>query len=126
MRGVIVYDHTDNRGNTSLILADSALMKMSKNKDYLIFTMYDGVSYMETNIQRYRDTTYEVQHVDFYRQELIIPLKNYSFEKSDSSRFGDQANSMKWVQLAAEQDTLRKSTKEEQDKQYNGIRQSGY
>jgi methionyl-tRNA formyltransferase len=126
MRGVMVYDHTDNRGNTSLILADSALMKMSKNKDYLIFTMYDGASYMETNIQRYRDTTFEVQHVDFYRQELIIPLKNYSFEKSDSSRFGDQANSMKLVQLAAEQDTLRKSTKEAHDKQYNAIRQSGY
>ena len=31
MHGVMVYNHTKNKGNTSLTLADSALMKMSKD-----------------------------------------------------------------------------------------------
>jgi lipopolysaccharide export system permease protein len=35
MYGVMVYDHSDNKGNTSLTVADSAMMKMSKAKDYL-------------------------------------------------------------------------------------------
>ena len=33
MHGVMVYDHTSNKGNTSLSIADSAFMKRSKNKD---------------------------------------------------------------------------------------------
>jgi len=124
MHGVMVYDHTGKKGNTSLILADSALIRMSKHKDYLTFTMYDGASYMETNTRKYRDTTLEVQHTDFRKQELIIPLKNYSFEKSDSSRFGDQANSMRIAQLVTERDTLHKSSTAVHERSYDNLRRN--
>ena len=124
MHGVMVYDHTGKKGNTSLILADSALIRMSRHKDYLTFTMYDGASYMETNTRKFRDTTLEVQHIDFEKQELIIPLKNYSFEKSDSSRFGDQANSMRIAQLVVEQDTLHKSAAAVHKRGYENLRRS--
>ena len=42
MHGVMVYNHTGNKGNTSLTLADSAQMKMSKDKSYLTFVMFNG------------------------------------------------------------------------------------
>ncbi len=106
MHGVMVYDHTSNKGNTSLSLADSAMMKMSKNKDYLTFTLYNGTNYQENNVRKYRDTTLELQHIDFEKQELIIPLKNYSFQKSDSSRYGDQVKSMRLRQLKDQKDSL--------------------
>ena len=99
MYGVMVYNHTKNKGNTSLTLADSALMKMSKDKTYLTFTLYDGANYEETNTRKYRDTTLQLQKIDFMKQELIIPLKNYAFQKSDSSRFNDQVKSMNLKQL---------------------------
>ena len=57
MHGVMVYNHTKNKGNTSLVLADSALMKMSKDKSYLSFILYDGSNYEETNVKKYRDTS---------------------------------------------------------------------
>ena len=57
MYDVMVYDHSGNKGNTSLTVADSGLMKLSKAKDYLTFMLYDGVSYQETNTKKYRDTT---------------------------------------------------------------------
>ena len=123
MYDVMVYDHTGKKGNTALTLADSAIMKMSKNKDYLTFTLYSGANYSENNVRKYRDTTWQLQHIDFQKQELIIPLKNYSFEKSDSSRFGDQAKAMKIAQLAVERDTLRKQTSEAHDRQYSNLRQ---
>ena len=126
MYDVMVYDHTSGKGNTSLTLADSALMKMSKRKDYLTFTLYSGSNYSETNVRKYRDTTWQLQHVDFERQELIIPLKNYSFEKSDSSRFGDQAKSMKLAQLALERDTLRIQTAEAHERHYTSMRRGLY
>ena len=106
MHGVMVYNHTKNKGNTSLTLADSAMMKMSKDKSYLSFIMFDGSNYEETNTRKYRDTTLQFQKIDFHRQELIIPLENYSFQKSDSSRFGDQVKSMNLKQLHESEDSI--------------------
>lgn len=104
--GVMVYDHTGNKGNTSVTIADSSRIRMSKSKDYLIFTLFNGSTYQEDNTIRYKDTSLVLQHVNFDKQELIIPLANYSFEKSDSSRFGDQAKSMTAAQLKHQSDSL--------------------
>ncbi|MBR3562740.1 MAG: methionyl-tRNA formyltransferase [Bacteroidales bacterium] len=125
MHGVMVYDHTSNKGNTSLSLADSAVMKMSKNKDYLTFTLYNGTNYQENNVRKYRDTTLELQHIDFERQELIIPLKNYNFQKSDSSRYGDQAKSMRLRQLMDQKDSLDNLAQNALDNRYTTLSQYG-
>ena len=106
MRNVMVYNHTSNKGNTSLTIADSALMKMSQDKTFLTFTLYDGSNYEETNIRKYRDTTLKLQKVDFIKQELMIPLKNYAFQKSDTSRFDDEVKSMNLKQLKHGQDSI--------------------
>ena len=106
MHDVMVYNHTKNKGNTSLTLADSAQMKMSKDKSYLTFVLFDGTNYEETNTKKYRDTTLQMQKIDFHRQELIIPLENYAFQKSDSSRFNDQVKSMNLNQLNHSQDSI--------------------
>ena len=106
MHGVMVYNHTGNKGNTSLTIADSAMMKMSKDKSFLSFTLYDGANYEETNTKKYRDTTLQLQKIDFTRQELFIPLENYAFEKSDSARFDDEVKSMNLKQLYHGQDSI--------------------
>ena len=76
MNGVMVYNHTKNKGNTSLTIADSAMMKMSKDKTYLTFILYDGTNYEETNNKKYRDTTLQLQKIAFHKQEMLIPLEN--------------------------------------------------
>ena len=106
MHGVMVYNHTKNKGNTSLTLADSAQMKMSKDKSYLTFVLFNGSNYEETNTKKYKDTTLQMQKIDFDRQALVIPLKNYAFQKSDSSRFNDQVKSMNLKQLNHSQDSI--------------------
>ena len=106
MHGVMVYNHTGNKGNTSLTIADSAMMKMSKDKSYLTFTLYDGANYEETNNKSYRDTTLQLQKIDFKSQQLYIPLQNYAFEKSDSARFDDEVKSMNLKQLHHGQDSI--------------------
>ena len=106
MHGVMVYNHTGKKGNTSLTLADSAQMKMSKDKSYLNFVLFNGSNYEETNEKKYRDTTLQFQKIDFSRQEMIIPLENYAFQKSDSSRFDDQVKSMNLKQLFHGQDSI--------------------
>lgn len=106
MNGVMVYNHTKNKGNTSLTIADSAMMKMSRDKSYLTFILYNGTNYEETNNKKYRDTTLQLQKIDFEKQEMIIPLENYGFQKSDSARFDDQVKSMNLKQLHHGQDSI--------------------
>lgn len=112
MHGVMVYNHTKNKGNTSLTLADSAEMKMSKDKSYLTFVMYNGSNYEETNTKKYRDTTLQLQKIDFDKQSVLIPLENYAFQKSDSSRFNDQVKSMNLKQLNESQDSIGRLNRE--------------
>ncbi|MBP9998249.1 MAG: LptF/LptG family permease, partial [Bacteroidales bacterium] len=107
MKGVMVYNHSSNKGNDDVTLADSAYMRLSKNKDFLIFTMYNGTNYREENKKSYRDTVLKLDRIDFQRQEITIPLSNYTFEKSDTSRFGDQRKTMNLKQLIVEHDTLK-------------------
>jgi len=106
MYGVMVYNHTANKGNISLTLADSALMKMSEDKTALTFTLFNGENYEETNTKKYRDTTLQLQTIEFKRQDMIIPLENYAFQKSDDARFGDEVKSMNLKQLNHKEDSI--------------------
>ena len=124
MHGVMVYNHTKNKGNTSITLADSAMMEMSKDKTYLSFVMYDGSNYEETNTKKFRDTTLQLQKIDFHKQRLIIPLENYSFQKSDTSRFKDQVKSMNLEQLHESQDSIGALNEEGKVKNLNSLRVS--
>lgn len=108
MHDVMVYNHTTGRGNVSVALADSAMMKMSENKDYLIFTMYHGINYEETNNINYRDTSLKVQRTEFDKQEMVIAIDHYEFEKTEVGRYSDQAKSMTLKDLVADQDSIRR------------------
>ena len=124
MNGVMVYNHTKNKGNTSLTIADSAMMRMSKEKTYLTFILYNGTNYEETNDKKYRDTTLQLQKIDFLKQEMIIPLENYAFQKSDSSRFDDQVKSMNLKQLHHSQDSIGTLDSTEKQENLSSIRKT--
>ena len=126
MHGVMVYDHSSGKGNTSVSLADSAMMRMSRHKDYLTFTLYNGTNYQESNTRKGRDTIRELQHIDFVEQELIIPLKNYSFQKSDSSRYGDQVKSMRLAQLVEQKDSLDRLAEDARVNRYRQFQQASF
>ena len=106
MYDIQVYDHSSNRGNTRLTVADSGIIRMSKAKDYLTFQLCDGVNYQEENVRKYRDTTLTLRRVRFRSQELVIPLENYAFHHSDSARYSDQVRAMSLNSLHHGQDSL--------------------
>lgn len=107
MHDVMVYDHTSGQGNTSLTLADSAVMKMSDDKTFLTFALYNGTNYQESNSISVGDTTRQMQKTSFTKQELIIPVDNYKFEKTSTGRYSDQAKCMRLIDLIHDQDSIR-------------------
>lgn len=116
MYRAMVYNHSaSKKGNVSLTIADSAIMKMSQDKSYLTFTLFNGTNYEETNTRKYRDTTLQLQKIDFRRQDMIIPLKNYAFQKSDDTRFSDEVRTMGLKQLTYSQDSIGTLNSKEKD-----------
>ncbi|MFA6712546.1 MAG: methionyl-tRNA formyltransferase [Bacteroidales bacterium] len=106
MYDMMVYDHTSNMGNTNITLADSGYIQHTPDKNHLIFKLYNGCSYNETNKISYRDTTLKMQKIKFNEQELILSLKNYAFSRSDDGRFEDEVMSKNLKSLRKDKDSL--------------------
>ena len=124
MYGVMVYNHTSGKGNVSLTIADSAMMKMADNKTFLTFAMYNGTNYEETNTIKGRDTTRQLQRTSFVRQEMIIPVEHYEFQKTKVGKYSDQAKSMSLGDLVTDQDSIRLSLTETRKNQIDQLRRS--
>ena len=106
MYDVMIYNHTKNKGNISLALADSGMIRSTPDKKALVFTLYHGVSYEEDNTRTARDTSYVLQQVDFEMQEIVIALENYAFQKSEETRYGDNIMARNLEQLRGDRDSL--------------------
>lgn len=118
MHDVMVYDHSSNKGNVSLVVADSGKINMTPDKGNLIFTLYNGTSYEEDNKQQYSDTTYALTKVNFSEQEVIIPLDNYAFKKSDDSKYDSQVMTKSMGTLRKDRDSLQDVYSRIVDNQY--------
>ncbi len=106
MYDVMVYNHSKNKGNVSLAIADSGLIRSTEDKSALVFTLYNGVSYEEDNKRSYKDTSYTLQQVRFDMQEVIISLKNYAFQKSEDNRYSNEIMTKDLAQLQKDRDSL--------------------
>lgn len=106
MHNVMVYNHSARKGNISLTVADSGHVALSPDKTSLVFTLYSGVNYEEDNVKKYKDTTLSLQKIEFSRQDVIIPLQNYAFKKSDDARYGNEVMAKGLSQLKKDKDSL--------------------
>ena len=106
MYDVMIYNHTKNKGNISLAVADSGMIRSTPDKKALVFTLYHGVSYEEDNTRTARDTSYVLQQVEFEMQEIVIALENYAFQKSEDTRYGNEIMSKNLQQLRVDRDSL--------------------
>ena len=107
MYELVIYDHTGNSGNNdNVIMADSGRMRITPDKKNLIFDLYSGCAYTETNEMTYRDTTLELLRSRFEEQQMIIPLDSYSFERSSEDQYGDEIKSLGLKRLHTDRDSI--------------------
>ena len=107
MYDLLIYDHTKNSSNSSnMTVADSGRIEVTPDKKNLIFYLYSGCSYTEDNQMTYRDTTLNLIRTHFNEQELIIPLDNYTFQRSEDEDFGNQIKAMGLKDLRYLRDSL--------------------
>jgi lipopolysaccharide export system permease protein len=104
--GVMVYDHSRASGNKNLTVADSGSIKLTKDKQNLIFILHNGFTYEESEKSSYLDTSVTMQRIGFKKQQLNVSLSNYAFQRSSEGRFRNEVMSQNINQLSKRRDSL--------------------
>lgn len=107
MHNVMVYDHSSNKGNVNVTIADSGQIKLTPDKKDLIFILFNGTNYEDDNRLGYNDTSLVLKKINFKKQSIIIPLQNYAFEKSKEARYGNEIMAKNLKQLKVDKDSLK-------------------
>jgi lipopolysaccharide export system permease protein len=106
MHDIMFYDHRAKKGNTNVTVADSGYIRLTQNKQHVVFTLYSGQTYEEGEPRSKTDTLFPFQRRQFEVQEVLVPLDGYDFKRSDGSRFKDDAKTLKIDRLAYMEDSL--------------------
>jgi lipopolysaccharide export system permease protein len=128
LKGIQIYDHTENLGNISVTIADSGYIKMTKDERNLIFTLYNGYSYTEMQRQKKskREKSYPMRRDHFEVQEMIIELGNLGLQRSDESLFRSSYQMLNLSQLKSIQDSIKDELVTEQKSLTTIIRDGSY
>jgi len=104
--GIIMYDHSAQRGNDNVTLADSGSIKLTTDKRNIVLRLYSGYNYQEGERSVNSDTSFILRTIGFEEQQAIISLSDYGFKRSDDDRFGDQIMAQNLVNLGYRRDSL--------------------
>lgn len=107
LRDVLIYDHRNKRKNASIITAESGSMKVTPDKSYIIFKLYNGHLYDEIKERKQRgERTYPYQTTDFDQQTIYIRTEGFGLNRSDEDLFKDNFEMLSLDQLDTAMDSL--------------------
>ena len=108
LRNVMIYDHSENMGNTQLTIADRGKMVMSDDERFLILSLFDGNSYTEEINKRGRRNTHPLRRSEFEEQTIRFDLSTFRMTRTNEQLFKDNYQMLNLKQLTVSSDSLKK------------------
>ncbi len=99
LKNLIIYDHTQKKGNNKVITAESGRMEITSNKDFLVLTLYDGKTYEEKKPDNNQINTLGFLRTTFKEQVFRIELTDFNLNKTDEDLFKDNYAMLNLSQL---------------------------
>ena len=87
MYDVMIYDHTEGKGNVNVTVADSGYMAMTPSQRNMIFTLYDGYNYSEIIDDKDYHTRRPFQKMAFKRQLVTFDMSQFDMQHMDEDAF---------------------------------------
>lgn len=101
LEDILIYDHREDAGNTSVIKADSGYMRMLPDETGIIFTLYNGNSYNDIAEEsvNIKDRKYPFRMDKFTSYSFLIELGGFDLDRSDLNLFGNHQTMQNMDQL---------------------------
>jgi lipopolysaccharide export system permease protein len=108
LNNLIIYDHREKKGNSSVILADSGYMKTTPDGTGLIMILYNGYSFNEIEEKNMNQSLrkYPSRKDYFKEQTIVIPLTGFDLERSEDGLFKSNSAMLNISQLTFFIDSL--------------------
>ena len=97
---LIIHDHTSRDGNTSITIADSAVMRFTAEGERLVLTLFNGKSWTEelSENKRIQDSK-PFRRAEFLTQQVVFQVPGSSFQRSSDSLNKDYYKMLNMSQL---------------------------
>ncbi len=107
---LFIYDHRENRGNISVIYADSGYMKVTPDESAMSMVLYNGYSYndMPERNDGSPDKKYPFRKDIFKEQTIVVSLSGFDLERTEIDLFKSNSAMKKIGQLTHDIDSLNK------------------
>lgn len=115
LNDIMVYDHTDETGNTTVILAKRGEMEFTPDKRKLILKLFEGNTYAEVksrsksdggDFYRFNRPRDPFSRESFKRMVIVMNMEDFGLKRTDENLFKDNAQMMNLTQLQQTKDTL--------------------
>lgn len=92
--GVSIYDYSKGFNSTSVIIADSASLRMSNNKDYLILRLVNGETFEHLQTSKDKDFSNKKENIPYqresFREKEILIAFDTNFKEMSSDFLNGQ------------------------------------
>jgi lipopolysaccharide export system permease protein len=113
IRDVMIYDHRERHGNTSVTVAEWGKMELSADKQFLIFRLYNGTNYEERTDMQNSELTRPFQRTRFKEQFQTFDLSDLQLTRTDENLFKKNYEMQNIRQLVKSIDSLQADFKKE-------------
>lgn len=120
---VLIYDHTENKGNNKVILADSGRMEFEGDR-YLLLTLFSGKSYEQQDNRSRNEITYPHMRNEFQKEVIRFDMSEFSMRRSNEEIFKDNYKMQSLGQLTENIDTLKQNLVERKVNFYTNIKRN--
>jgi lipopolysaccharide export system permease protein len=120
LHDILIYDHTQSRGNTKMIMAERGKMAMSDDERYLLLTLYKGSSYEEQENRPGRMSR-PFLRTEFEEELVRFDLTSFKLTRTNEQLFKDNYQMLNLRQLTHSSDSLRKKLVERQNDLYRQL-----
>ena len=107
MNDVQIYDHTESRGNTRVMLAKRGEMFTTDNDKFMVFRLFDGEQYEEVRATSVARQTNEFIRTRFKEYEMMFDLSDFDYAKANESLFKNNQKMFNVRQLFGMADSIR-------------------
>ncbi|HAW50954.1 MAG TPA: hypothetical protein DCX54_01310 [Flavobacteriales bacterium] len=106
LQDVMIYDHTEKKGNGKVIVAESGKMRNTDDNLYLEIILYNGYAYDDQEVKEKNRTTYTHLKNKFKEKKILIDMSQFELSRTDEDLFKSHYEMLNMKQLNEAVDTL--------------------